>query len=119
MNSLSLVGRLTKDPELRQVDVNEERRSVCDMRIAVDSRRGEPLYLDIASWGRQAEACAEHLAKGRQIAFTGELVLRQTEKDGQKRSYYSGVGNVEFLSDGSGRGEAPAADLAPDDDIEL
>lgn len=98
MNSLNLVGRLTKDPELRDVNVGGEDRQVCDMRIAVDSRRDDPLYLDIATWGREAAACAEHLTKGRQIAFDGELVLRESEKDGNKRSFYSGVGHVEFLS---------------------
>jgi single-strand DNA-binding protein len=106
MNSLNLVGRLTKDPELREVNVGGDSRSVCDMRIAVDGRRGDPLYLDIATWGKQAEACAEHLTKGRQVAFTGELMLRQSEKDGEKRSFYSGVGHVEFLSGKPAGGDA-------------
>src|SRR5690349_7170863 len=65
MNSLSLVGNLTRDPVLR---FTPDGTAVCDLRVAVDAVGDTPpLYLDLATFGPQAQACAEHLAKGRQI----------------------------------------------------
>lgn len=96
MNSLSLVGNLTRDPVLRHTPGGDP---VCDLRIAVNAVGDTPpLYLDLATFGAQAEACAEHLAKGRQIAFIGRLVYREWKADdGSTRSRHSAVGRVEFL----------------------
>jgi single-strand DNA-binding protein len=96
MNSLSLVGNLTRDPVLRVTPAGEP---VCDLRIAVNAGADSPpLYLDLATFGPQAEACAQHLAKGRQIAFTGRLLYREWQApDGTSRSRHSAAGRVEFL----------------------
>ena len=96
MNSLNLTGRLTKDPELRSMP---DGRAVCDLRIASDSPGDNgPLYLDIATFDKQAEACARYLSKGREIAFSGRLVYREwTADDGSKRSKHSAIGRVEFI----------------------
>ncbi|MFN0090130.1 MAG: single-stranded DNA-binding protein [Acidimicrobiales bacterium] len=76
MNSISLVGRLTVDPELRPLT---DTSTVCCLRLAVDNprRQDQPLYINIQAWGRLGETCAEHLAKGRLIAVTGRLDLDQ------------------------------------------
>ncbi len=96
MNNTSLVGRLTRDPELR--DMGESDRKVCELRIAVDGGKHDPLYIDVETFDRQAEACAEHLAKGRQVAVSGRLRYREWEAgDGSKRSKHSVIGRVEFL----------------------
>ena len=97
MNQLNLIGRLTRDPELRSLP---DGKSVCDMRIAVDGGRADadPLYLDIAAFGEHGAACARYLNKGRQVAFSGRLVYREWETgDGAKRSKHSAIGHVEFL----------------------
>jgi single-strand DNA-binding protein len=96
MNNLSLVGNLTRDPVLRYTPSGE---AVCDLRIAVDALGDTPpLYLDLATFGPQAEACTRHLAKGRQIALTGRLVYHEWQApDGTFRSRHSAVGRVEFL----------------------
>ena len=95
VNTLTLVGYLTSDPVLRTVSHN---RKVCDMRIAVrDKRDPEPMYLDIATWGAQAEACAKYLTKGRAIAFVGRLVYREWQaEDGSRHSKHQAVGRVQF-----------------------
>jgi single-strand DNA-binding protein len=95
VNSVTLVGQLTGDPVLRQLP---DGRSVCDLRLAVnDQKDGPPLFIDVATFGKSAEACAEHLEKGRQVAVTGRLVYREWEaKDGSKRSKHQVVGRVEF-----------------------
>jgi single-strand DNA-binding protein len=104
MNNVSLIGRLTRDPELKEIGGG---RSVCELRLAVDNpgrggEKGEPTYVDVSTFGGQAEACAAHLAKGRQVAVNGRLVFREwTARDGQKRSAHSVRGRVEFLGSSS------------------
>lgn len=99
MNNVSMVGRLTRDPELKEAHGG----AVCQLRIAVDNpgrggEKGEPTYVDVSTFGGQAEACATHLAKGRQVAVNGRLVFREwTGRDGSKRSAHSVRGSVEFL----------------------
>lgn len=106
MNQLSLVGHLTRDPQLRTLP---DGGAVCDLRLAVNgSRDAQPLFIDIATFGRHAEACAQYLAKGREIAFTGRLVFSEwTGRDGVRRSKHSAVGQVEFRGS---RSAGPAAD---------
>jgi single-strand DNA-binding protein len=96
MNRLSLVGNLTRDPELRTLP---DGTAVCDLRLAVDGMGDQsPLYIDVATFGPQAKACTEYLAKGRQVAFDGRLTYREwVAEDGTKHSRHSGVGRIEFL----------------------
>ena len=91
VNTITLVGRLTEDPQQRAMP---DGRAVCDLRLAVNDERAKPpLYVDVATFGPGAEACGKYLAKGRQVAVTGRLVYREWEgKDGAKRSKHSVVG---------------------------
>lgn len=113
MNSVSLIGNLTRDPDLREARGG----AVCAMRIAVDnpgrdSAKGEPTYVDVATFGKHAEACAAHLVKGRQVAVSGRLVFREWEaKDGSKRSAHEVRGSVQFLN-GRQRGPGVPKDEA-------
>jgi single-strand DNA-binding protein len=103
VNSLNLTGRLTKDPELRTMP---DGRPVCELRIACDSPGdNSPLYLDIATFDKQAQACAQYLSKGREIGFTGRLVYREWKADdGSRRSKHSAMGRVEFIGGRPGNG---------------
>jgi len=105
VNQVTLVGHLTSDPVLRSLP---DGRSVCDMRLAVNDQRDQPpLYIDVASFGASADACAKYLAKGRAIAVTGRLVYREWEADdGTKRSKHQVIGRVRF----GGRPDEPDAD---------
>jgi single-strand DNA-binding protein len=94
VNTITLVGQLTADPVLRALP---DGRSVCDLRLAVNDNRDQPpLYIDVATFGPSADACAEHLTKGRQIAVTGRLIYQEWETDGVKRSKHHVVGRVTF-----------------------
>ncbi len=95
INSLTLAGNLTSDPVLRTLP---DGRSVCDMRLAVNDQRGQPpLYIDVATFGASAEACAKYLTKGRSVAVTGRLLYREWEaQDGDKRSKHQVIGHVRF-----------------------
>jgi hypothetical protein len=69
MNRLTLTGRLTADPELRY---STEGTAFCSMRIAVNGvGDDEAMFLDITTFGKEAEACSQHLHKGRRIGFDG------------------------------------------------
>jgi single-strand DNA-binding protein len=126
MNSVNLIGRLTRDPELRSMPGGD--RAVCDLRIAVDNGQNDPTYVDVATFDKQAEACAQYLSQGRQVAVSGRLIYREWDpEDGSKRSKHSVIGRVEFLakarSSSADNGSdpvsepEPAAVGAPDEDI--
>jgi single-strand DNA-binding protein len=93
VNSVTLVGNLTTDPVLKQID---EDRKVCQLRLAVNDQPGQPMFIDVATFGAQAEACAQYLTKGRAIAVTGRLVYREWDDNGTRRSRHHIVGRVQF-----------------------
>lgn len=97
VNQVVLVGQLCRDPELRELP---DGRPVCDLRLAVNDRRGDrdSLFIDVAAFGREAETCAEYLKKGKQIAVTGRLVYREWEtRSKEKRSKHQLVAHrVDF-----------------------
>ncbi|HWX95230.1 MAG TPA: single-stranded DNA-binding protein [Solirubrobacteraceae bacterium] len=94
VNTVTLVGQLTSAPVLRAMS---DGRNVCDLRLAVNDQRDQPpMFIDVATFGPAADACAEYLTKGRAVAVTGRLVYREWEKDGVKRSKHQVVGRVTF-----------------------
>ena len=113
LNSVTISGNLTRDPELRQVGANGT--TVCDLRVAVNAREkqgGEwidrPNYFDVAVWGKQGENAANFLEKGRPVAVTGELRWREwTAEDDTKRQAVSITAEkVKFLSNGNANGKS-------------
>jgi single-strand DNA-binding protein len=117
INSVVLVGNLTRDPELRHTSSG---MAVCSLRIAVNTRRkdaatgqwGEkPNYFDVTVWGQQGESCAQYLSKGRQVGVQGRLEWREWDaQDGTKRQAVEVVADsVQFLgSRAEGEGGAGA-----------
>jgi single stranded DNA-binding protein len=70
---------------------------VCELRLAVNDEREQPMFIDVSTFGAGAKACAEYLAKGRQVGVVGRLSYREWEgKDGAKRSKHEVVGRVVF-----------------------
>jgi single-strand DNA-binding protein len=102
MSTVMINGTLTRDPEMR----NGGETKVCSMRIVeLSGRRKSPLYINVAAFGRQAETCKEYLAKGRHVAVSGQLRLREWEDDeGKKRHEHSiAADRVDFLPGGKKR----------------
>ena len=98
MNSIQLIGRLTRDPELRSTGSG---KPVSNMRLAVSRRDRDaaPVYVDVVAYDALANVCAEHLEKGRQIAVSGRLDYQQWEHEGQKRSKHEVIAaEVDFLA---------------------
>ena len=96
MNSVNLIGRLTRDPELRTTAGGTE---VCGMRIAVDRQAEGADYVDVTAFGKLAEVCQQYLEKGRQVGVAGRLHYSEWEADdGSKRSKHEVIAaSVQFL----------------------
>jgi len=86
MNSVVLIGRLTRDPEVRYTSATQ--MAVCSFAIAIDrpTRQGEEKKTDfprITVFGKQAENCEKYLKKGRLVGVQGRLQTGSyTNKDG-------------------------------------
>jgi len=90
INVVVLVGRLTRDSELKYTPSG---LPICRFSIAVNRSKkqddqwvDEPHYFDIEFYGKSAEGLSKYLLKGRQVAVQGELRQDRWEKDGQQRS---------------------------------
>jgi single-strand DNA-binding protein len=110
MNSLTIIGNLTRDPELRTTSAGKQ---VCSFTVAVNRRRGqneETDFFRVTTWRELAETCAKFLAKGRKVAVVGSVSQNTyTAQDGaQRASMEVTATEVEFLSPAE-RTEQPAA----------
>ena len=110
LNRVTLVGRLTRDPELRHTQGGDP---VCSIRLAVSSRARDESgawgdrsnYFDITVFGRQAETASTYLAKGRRIGVDGRLSWREWQaQDGSKRQNVEVIANDVFFLDSRGEG---------------
>lgn len=82
MNNVSLIGNLTRDPEIRwSNDLAIARFSIAINKIGKDKRADFP---NIVVFGKQAENCERFLTKGRKVAVQGHIQTGSYEKDGQK-----------------------------------
>ncbi len=103
MNKAILIGRLTRDPELRYTPANGV--AVATFTLAVNrpftNQQGEREadFIPIVVWRKQAENCANYLNKGSQVALEGRIQVRSYEdKEGQRRWVTEVVAdNVRFL----------------------
>lgn len=91
MNNTTLIGRLTRDPELKYIPGSGT--AVSTFTIAVDrdyiKKDGtkETDFIPIEVMGKLAEVCANNLGKGRLVAVEGSIRVNLYEKDGEKRTY--------------------------------
>jgi single-strand DNA-binding protein len=101
LNRVILIGRLTKDPELRYTPNGV---AVARFTLAVDRRQAkdrerETDFIDIVVWQKLAETCANYIGKGRLIAVEGRLQIRSyDDNQGIRRKAAEVVAeNVRFL----------------------
>jgi len=107
INHVVLVGRLTRDAELKSIASGQ---AVCKFSIAVNRSRkngeqweDEPNFFDVVLWGRRGEALHQYLTKGKMIAVDGELRQDRWQQDGQNRSKVEIVANnIQLLGGNSG-----------------
>lgn len=102
MNKVILIGRLTRDPELRYTTTG---KAVANFALAVDRQfknangEREADFINIVVWGKIAEVCANNLGKGRLVAIDGRLQIRNYEDNNGNKRYVSEVvaNEVRFL----------------------
>jgi single-strand DNA-binding protein len=97
MQRYTCTGRLTREPELRELP---DGGTVCKLRLAVkDMARGrETGYINVSTFGKPGEAAAEILSTGWLVAVDGRLGYHEWQDDGKTRHDYEVIGQVEFLA---------------------
>jgi single-strand DNA-binding protein len=124
MNKVVLIGRLTRDPELRYA---QSGKAFCTFTLAVDRRfskqnNNQPTadFIPCVAWDKLAEIIGNNLAKGRRVGVEGRLQTRTYEaKDGSKRSAFDVmVDEMEFL-DPKGQSQQSQGQAAPADDMDI
>lgn len=109
INHVVIVGRLTRDAELRYTNSGS---AVANISLAINTRRrrddqwvDEAHFFDAVVWGKTAESLSPYLTKGKQIGLEGELRQNRWEQDGQRRSKVEiFTRNIQLLG---GRGDGP------------
>lgn len=121
MNSVQLIGRLTRDPEVRSTNGGQK---VATFTIAIDrpTRAGEEKKADfprITVFGKQAETVEKYVSKGRQVAIEGRIQTGSYQNKNGDTVYTTDViaNRVEFLgggnAQGNGGGQSAPAQKAP------
>ena len=123
INTVILMGRLTKDPELRRTG---NQTPVCTFSIAVDNGYGENKqtdFINCVAWRKTAEFVSKYFTKGKMIIVIGRISARSWEGQDGKRNYATEVVASE-VSFGESKSENPSAakdDFTPldeaDDDL--
>ncbi|MEQ8767733.1 MAG: single-stranded DNA-binding protein [Planctomycetota bacterium] len=149
LNKVMLIGRLTRDPELRYTQSGQ---AMAKLGIAVNryyndrdgNRQEQTSFIDVTYWGKSAETINQYMSKGKELYVEGRLQLDQWETpEGEKRSKLQVVGETfqfiggrgdsggspgprqsaaSFGSEGApqyGGGPAAPQSSAPDDDLNL
>ena len=109
LNNVVLIGRLTKDPELRYTPSGV---AVATFTLAVNrtfAKEGQQQadFIPVITFNKQAENCANYISKGRMVAIEGRIQVRTYEdKQGQKRWATEVIANnVRFLDYGKDKGQ--------------
>lgn len=101
MNKLTIIGNLTRDPELR---TTPQGINVCDFTVAVNGRKqgDDATYFRVTVWRGLADICAKYLAKGRKVCVVGPVSARsyQAQNGDTRVTLEVTAEDVEFLSSG-------------------
>lgn len=109
LNQVTLMGNLTRDPELRQTPTGQ---NVTSFSLALNRSYKDASgewqeatdFVDIVCWGPLAERVAQYLSKGRRCLVQGRIQSRNWEQDGQKRSKVEVLANDVTFLDSRGEG---------------
>lgn len=101
MNKLTIIGNLTKDPELRTTTAG---LNVCSFTVAVNRKKTgtdkpEADYFNVTAWRERGEVCAKYLSKGKKVCIVGPVSVRTWESNGKHgASLEVTADEIEFLS---------------------
>ncbi len=110
LNQVTLMGNLTRDPELRQIPSGQ---SVTSFSLALNRSYKDASgewkeatdFIDVVAWGPLGERVSQYLTKGRRCLVQGRLQSRSWEQDGQKRTKVEVLANDVTFLDGRGGGD--------------
>ena len=103
MNTLHIIGNLTKDPVIR---TTQSGKTVCSFTVAVNRRQrdqnGQAIadFFQVSAWNQLGQNCQQYLAKGRKVAVTGSVSVHTYQgNDGKTYAQMDVMANdVEFLT---------------------
>lgn len=119
MNRATIIGNLTRDPELKTTASGV---SVCTFTVAVSRAfskdKDEADFIPIVTWRGLAENCAKFLSKGRKVGVSGRIQTRSYEANNGERRYVTEIiaDDVEFLTPKGEGGSPRMADVPPPPD---
>lgn len=118
LNHIVLMGRLTRDPELRRTPAG---KAVASFSLAVDrdykpeGGERETDFIDIVAWGNTAEFVSKYFSKGRMAVVSGRLQIRSwTDNTGNKRRAAEVVADNIYFGDSKPQGGGSASTAASD-----
>lgn len=113
LNKIVLMGRLTRDPELRQTQSGNSVASftlACDRDFAAQGAEKETDFIDVVAWRNTAEFVSKYFSKGRMAVVSGRLQIRNWEdKDGNKRKTAEIVAESVYFGDSKRDGQNASA----------
>lgn len=116
LNRITLMGRLTCDPELRHTQSGNSVASftlACDRDYAAQGAEKETDFIDVVAWRNTADFVSKYFSKGRMVVVSGRLQIRNWEdKDGNKRKTAEIVAESVYFGD-SKRDWQTASSAAP------
>ncbi|WP_409343658.1 single-stranded DNA-binding protein [Paenibacillus sp. MBLB4367] len=120
LNRVILIGRLTRDPELRYTPAGV---AVTQFTLAVDrpfsnqQKEREADFIPVVVWRQQAEHCANYLRKGRLAAVEGRMQVRNYDNNEGRKVYVTEVvaDNVRFLESANSQGQGGGGGMARDE----
>lgn len=94
MNCVNLIGRLTKDPDIKYTQTNNT--AIANFTLAVNRRftkEGQPTadFINIVAWGKTGEFCSKYFQKGMRVAIQGRIQTRNWEDDQGQKHYATEV----------------------------
>jgi len=123
MNRVFLIGRLSRDPELRHTTNGT---AVCQINVAISrpvaqGREPETDFINVTVWNRPAENVARYLSKGRQVAIEGRIQTRSYDNNEGRRTYVTEViaNNVEFLGSANDNRAVPNNQMPDDNPFDI
>ena len=108
MNLVILIGRLTRDPELKY---GQSGKAYARFSLAVNrtGKKDEVDFINCVAFGKTAEIIGEHIRKGKRIGVQGRMQMNEYEVNGEKRNTYNVmVDSIEFLDN---KDSSPSSDV--------
>lgn len=119
MNKAVLIGRLTKDPELRYAAGSGT--AVCRFTLAVarQFKKDETDFINCVSFGKAAETINQYMTKGRQLAVTGSIRTGSYDAQDETKRYTTdiAVDEFEFIGNGQGASNTPQGNTTNNNDF--